>query len=128
MKPNPTFAASSTAGTRLRMTARSILDHFPASRNAPRQSLSRRTGRWRLTGHWRLKSQRSRTETRLYRHPTLRAASGGLTKTAPLKDKCHDGNHNCCQQSQDYGARRLLVWHAGLRDSEIRDAKIRPAE
>jgi hypothetical protein len=43
---------------RLRMTARSILDLFPASRNAPRES-------------------------HLYRHPTLRAAPGGLPKTAP---------------------------------------------
>jgi hypothetical protein len=29
-------------------------------------------------GHWRLKSQRSRTETRLYRHPTLKT---GVTAT-----------------------------------------------
>src|SRR4029077_10248360 len=55
---SPTCAASNKAGTRLRMTARSILDLFPASRNAPRES-------------------------HLYRHPTLRATPGGLPKTDP---------------------------------------------
>jgi hypothetical protein len=42
----------------IEMTVRSILEPFPASRNAP-------------------------TESHLYRHPTLRAAPGGLPKTAP---------------------------------------------
>jgi hypothetical protein len=44
MKTNPTCAASSPVGTRLRMTAICLLDLLPASRNASRESLSRRTG------------------------------------------------------------------------------------
>ena len=49
MKTNLTCEASSPAGTRLRMTATSLLDPFPAARLASRESLSRRTGRWRLS-------------------------------------------------------------------------------
>src|SRR6266567_2435499 len=48
MKTNLTCEASSPVGTRLRMTATSLLDPFPASRLASRESLSRPTGRWRL--------------------------------------------------------------------------------
>jgi len=60
-------------------TARSILDLFPASRNASRESLSLPTGRWRL------KSQRGGTEARLYRHPTL-GRRRESTQNRPLKD------------------------------------------
>ena len=49
MKTNLTCEASSPVGTRLRMTATSLLDPFPAARLASRESLSRRTGRWRLS-------------------------------------------------------------------------------
>jgi len=75
-KTNPICAASNPAGTRLRMTGTSLPGLFPVLRNASRASLSRRTGRPRLSGN------EGRTETLLYRHPALRAASRGLNKTA----------------------------------------------
>jgi hypothetical protein len=44
VKTNPTCAASSTAGTRWRMTATSLLGLFPVARNASRKTLRRLNG------------------------------------------------------------------------------------
>src|SRR6266576_1184404 len=114
MKTNLTCEASSPVGTRLRMTATSLLDPFPAVRLASRESLSRRTGRWRPSySEVRIES--------LCSLPTSGAKGGvgSLPKTDPHRITRHDRNQYCRHQSQDCEARRLPVWSAALlRDSE----------
>jgi hypothetical protein len=89
MKPNPICAASSPSGTRLRMTATSLLDLFPALRNASRESLSRRTGR-RLVS-----CNAGRTETLLYRHPAYTGGAPDPHLLQPVRQPGAMGRNDC---------------------------------
>src|SRR6266516_7509594 len=80
MKTNLTCEASSPVGTRLRMTATSLLDPFPAARLASRESLSRRTGRWRL-----VTARAELNHITLYRDPALRAAALSVHQQIPVR-------------------------------------------
>src|SRR5579863_2834646 len=47
----------------------------------------------------------------------------GSYRELPLKDVCHDRSKHWRQQSQNSEAHHLPVWHAKLRDAEIRRAE-----
>src|SRR5437588_10240298 len=112
MKTNPTCAASSAAGMRWRMTAISLPDLSPVTRNASRESLSQRTDRPHVCGI------RGRSKTALFGHLTgVAGASAGLIKP-PSKDACHERNHYRRHQSQHRKTYERLVRHVAVRNAE----------